>query len=83
MYAITIDHETTKTLIKGLWVYEALDEHNTIATLIGSFNRFQQKAAKNPSGDVDILQWHDDNCDEDDDLKVWFGACAKVVLVQP
>ena len=85
MYAVTIDYETAKTLIKGLRVYEALDEQNTITALIGSFNRFQEKAAQiqNPSGDVDILQWHHDNCGEDDDLKVWVEACAKVVLVQP
>ena len=85
MYAVTIDYETARTLIKDLRVYDALNEDNTIAKLIRTFLQFKEKALRiqNPSGDVDILQWHHDNCAGNHDLKVWFDACAKVVLVQP
>ena len=85
IYAVTIDYETARTMIKRLRVYNALNENNTIAELIRTFLPFKDKASQiqNPSGDVDILQWHHDNYADNDDLKVWFDACVKVVLVQP
>ena len=51
--------------------------------LIDSFNHFQLKAEQiqNTSSDVDILQWHYDNCNEDENLQVLYDACAKVALV--
>ena len=41
MYAAMIDYETARTLIKGLRVYEALNEQNVIMVSIGSFNQFK------------------------------------------
>ena len=85
IYAVDLEYEDAKNLIKGLREYDPLDDDVTILKLIDSFNRFQLKAERiqNASSNIDIMQWHYDNCHGDENLEVWYDACAMVALVQP